>query len=445
MRSAIRLSKPFACLARGTLSAALVLGALAVPAVRASTRVPGSGAPTVDTAAFRGLGRLAFIWDGRPYVLDGAKGSLRALGQSGVVSAPAWSVDGHWLAYIDAGSGADPRHVLWVVGPDGSHARRFRMLPGPAEGLAWSPVADQLAVRVGGRAKTAGALWLVTPTGSPRKTALPDARPFWSPDGKLFAYVTTLPSNIPAARSDVLNTVPVAGGAPARQLSAFESGIEPAGWWPSGKGLLYWLDPGHSSSLAADGLNLFALALGGRQPHLLITMLAYADWLARAPLDQDLLLVAGAGRMAWQQKSLAVCDVARAACRSLPQAGGTVSLDPAWAPRGNQIAYVRARALTVGGFGSDKALREWVRSRTLVIARPDGTGAHVFSAAGAGVYQPQWAADGRHLLYWRDDALWLLDRLGGTPVRLVSAFPNSPDPRGFFGYVSWSGLTAWYR
>src|ERR1700690_266998 len=137
MRVAIRLTVRRTCLTKWALSAALALGALAAPGARASAPLLGSGPPIVDTAAFRGLGRLAFIWDDRPYVLDGATGSLRAFGQSGVVSAPAWSVDGRWLAYIDAGSGADPRNVLWVVGSDGSHGRRFRMLPGPVEGIAW--------------------------------------------------------------------------------------------------------------------------------------------------------------------------------------------------------------------------------------------------------------------------------------------------------------------
>ena len=66
-------------------------------------------------------------------------------------------------------------------------------------------------------------------------------------------------------------------------------------------------------------------------------------------------------------------------------------------------------------------------------------------AAGTGIYQPQWAGDGTHLLYRRDNALWLIDIRGGAPVRLVSAFPQAPNLVGFYGYVSWSGKLAWYR
>jgi hypothetical protein len=57
----------------------------------------------------------------------------------------------------------------------------------------------------------------------------------------------------------------------------------------------------------------------------------------------------------------------------------------------------------------------------------------------------QWSADGHHLLYIRDDALWLIDTHGGAPSRIVGPFPGTPDLFGYYGHASWPIVTAWNR
>src|SRR2546421_10025253 len=111
---------------RGIL-APLVLSIAAVP-VHGHAAVPGSaeaGGPIVDVAAFRGQGRLAFLWGKRLYVLDGDAGRLWTLPQSGPVADLTWSPDGRWLAYIAAPSpptfGVGP---LWLVRFDGRRAHQ---------------------------------------------------------------------------------------------------------------------------------------------------------------------------------------------------------------------------------------------------------------------------------------------------------------------------------
>lgn len=405
--------------------------------------------PPVDVAAFRGQGRLAFVWSGQLYLLNGDAGILRRLAAVGLIGNLAWSPDGHWLAYIHVTNGDLGSGQLWVVRADGSDAHQVMGLPAPVQTFSWSPVANMLAIGLQYSPHGPSGLWLATPLGRPRELAANGAGAQWSPDGGMLAYSATLQFTNPLGRSDALYTVPAAGGAPARRFVAKEDGIELLGWWPNGKGVLFWRDPLHSASIAADGLMLYTLPLGGAPtPHPLTTTLTYPDWIARSPSGRRLLLVSGGGREAWHDKSLSTCDVVTAACQAVSTQHGTVALDLAWSPRDNRIAFVQARDLgNAGGFGGTQPLQAWVQTHTLWVASATGAGAHELTAAGAGVYQPQWSHDGRHLLYIRDDAVWLVDANGGAPVKIVGPFPSAPPLFGYYGHVDWTTYIplAWHQ
>src|SRR5919205_3844378 len=129
-----------------SLLAPLVLAIADVP-VHGRATVPAStdaGRPIVDVTAFRGQGRLAFLWGHRLYVLDGDAGRLWTLPQTGPVDDLSWSPDGHWMAYIATvpGTGAGP---LWLVRFDGHRAHQVAGLGVAVQAVAWSPVADTLA------------------------------------------------------------------------------------------------------------------------------------------------------------------------------------------------------------------------------------------------------------------------------------------------------------
>src|SRR5437899_730056 len=82
--------------AKGALCAFIALGGIAVPARAAHAQQ----APPVNGAAFRGQGRLAFLWNSNLYLIDGERGTVRQIASPGPVTAMAWPADGHWLAYI---------------------------------------------------------------------------------------------------------------------------------------------------------------------------------------------------------------------------------------------------------------------------------------------------------------------------------------------------------
>jgi TolB protein len=308
-------------------------------------------------------------------------------------------------------------------------------------------------------------LWIVPAAGGkPFEIArdVPDVDTFaWSPDGRLLAFSGWRAPPPRQNINDRLYTVPTSGRASTstvRYRATFnppphggENGIRIAGWWPDGKGILFWLDPYHSSSIAADGLELYSLDLATGTVHRLAKTLTYPDWLAFAPTGDRVLLVAGGPRPAYYGKRLMLCRES-GSCQAVVERQGVVSFDPAWSPDGREIAFTEAHALVAWGFSSKAPLRNWIRSHTLRIANADGSNPHQVTAAGNGVYDPEWSRDGRGILFVRDNALWFDANVGASsPQKVAQLFPArtrigfaSPCCGLFYyGHVQWDSLFAW--
>ncbi|HET7558797.1 MAG TPA: hypothetical protein VFK80_02465, partial [Limnochordia bacterium] len=295
----------------------------------------------------------------------------------------------------------------------------------------------------------------------------------WLADGSGWVVSVTLPADNPSQRSDALYVAPLGAGGARQLFVAAGDGLRLAGPVSVTGRFAYWRDPLHSASLAADGLPLLVAEVGAGDPgsgspglpmsKSLATTLPYPAWVRWSPDGTRLLVVAGSGRDARRGKRLALCDAVAATCTDLPQPSGRVSLDPAFSPDGTRIAFVRASAVGdgmiggtsgeggggAGGAGSGgiggnvgAAAGGWAASRTLVIARSDGSGAHPLPNAGTGVEAPLWA-DRVHVLYWRDGALWLLavDAADASPVRVRTG--DTGVPGTYLGYADpWVGA-AW--
>ena len=394
--------------------------------------------------AFKGQGCLALVYQKLLFVFDGYTDVTTQITDSGQVSQPAWSHDGEWLAYL-YGTGSQMAPVTWLARRDGTQAHQVKQVASDG-GFSWLPTDDVLAV--GGQS----GIWLVPAEGKPRQLSNAAASaPVWSPDGKTLAYSVTLPydSNHPEDRSDALYTIGIDGSQPVQRLVTPQSGIELAGWWPDGKGLLYWVDPVHSASLAADGMPLNSLQLGSTQPKTLAFGLDRPGWLSLAPRN-NILMVKGGGRIVWAGQSLTVINVSSGDVRDLKNPPGCVAIDPSLSKDGSRIAFVAAKDLgaKTWGFDNNQDLMAWVASRTLWVEQVNGSGAHPLTSAGRGIYQPCWSRDGSHILYVRDNCLWLIGADGGEPGEIcgqIAADDPTGGAFGYYGFISYGSKMAWFQ
>jgi TolB protein len=162
------------------------------------------------------------------------------------------------------------------------------------------------------------------------------------------------------------------------------------------------------------------------------------------------VFVRGGFRQVWHNKTLYRADTALWGSTPLHRVRGTVQLDPAFSPNGKQIAFVQARDIGATYLNGVANLRGWIRTRRLWVMNAAGSGAHEVSGAGPGVYSPMWSRDGRHILYVRRRAIWLIDAKRNAATQIVRLSPRSDlwpgDAYGdYYGYTAWSNFLAWYK
>jgi hypothetical protein len=234
---------------------------------------------TVDSAAFRRHGTLAFVAKSTLYVLDGSSGGLITLRLPGyTASDPVLSADGKCLAYLEtrtAQSGLDGSSQLWLARSDGQDAHAIA-LRGNVGIVGWSPTDEQLAfvdappVNASFTSTQITSLEVLSPNGrlrsvvSVRRTRQNLAElegAAWSPDGDQLAYATA------GLRRRV--------GAPSR--ASISKLMSPQRGCRSGRRPMSPVEPKRSSSLRVGG-RPGALAYGSSMMEGRTTMTAPRSW-----------------------------------------------------------------------------------------------------------------------------------------------------------------------
>jgi dipeptidyl aminopeptidase/acylaminoacyl peptidase len=431
----------------------------------APTVVRVAGGPTVDVAAFAGHGRLAFISRNSLWVLDGTRRSLRRIATPPGLHPlrPLFSPDGTWLAFVETSTspafvagGATDYSQVWLARGDGSDAH-------PVAGLSsallvgWSPRADVLAAIAGPVSKripfeSLTTVRLLTP-GGPTHVLLRsrDVRgAVWSPDGQQLAVVNEDPR-----LADTLATYPISGGAPtiwARlhphdHLNGMTQPLlSPAGWW-QGLGIGVWVyGDGMTRNLDATPLNVISRPRA--KPRFLAETLSVQTTRVIASAGSAVAVVAdvshgvNGGRVVWDAKQLQICTPAPRPCNPVVADRSKVTLDPEWSPNGEQLTFVEAPDRQTGGWGQN-VLTRWYGQHVLRVydirTRRLGT-----IAPARGATAPLWSSDGKSLLYFADDGVWLLPRLDAKPVRIATPLFALSSWPSYFGQMAWPAQLSWW-
>jgi dipeptidyl aminopeptidase/acylaminoacyl peptidase len=306
---------------------------------------------------------LSNVW-----IVDVAGGEPRRFTTGpGRDTAPRWSPDGAWLAFLAA---RDPRAKpqLHVMPADGGEPVRLTDMSHGVSAPAWAPDGSRLAfvARVGpappeGPEKSRPARVITTVKyrfngegfihdrpphvfvvgrdgGTPRQVTdgdYPDGEPAWSPDGRWLAFTSARHAD--RDRDDARDVFVVAaeGGEPRRLTDTTAAALGPA-FSPDGRTLAYVARRGRNAF--ADNHRLFAIAVEGGSPRELV-----------AGLDRSAVAL-GDAWVHWssdgQRLAFAVEDEGRVSVHEVPAAGGapTAVLEGERAVSGFSASRAGARA-----------------------------------------------------------------------------------------------------
>jgi Tol biopolymer transport system component len=344
---------------------------------------------------------------------------------------PRWSPSGRWLAYRSSDK-------LSVVRADGSSRIPLVM----SEAFSWSPTLDVLAV-----ASEAGVDVWSFDESPPHKTRIdppvrgvePAVQSFaWSSDGTSLAIAMEQRDHAgPGAPTDSLWLAQGVCGPGTRVVCSEPSDLHRIPYTPgpddypllvTGFGfddtqVLFWTDYQGSGSIKMDGLPLNAVSIDAGGPAATVANTIVRDsWVQPSPDGSQLLVVRSNGRMVTDPREVDVCN-SSLACAAIAPGHDVQTLDPAWSPGGHRIAFVREDHASFTPPVTNGTI-DWAvkyRNRRLWIANADGSDAHEITPAGGGIADPQFAPDGRSIVFVRDARVWQLDFATGRAVALTGS------------------------
>ena len=420
------------------------------------TAVPNQPAVRVYASAFPA--RVAFISNGQLMLLNGSRAGAQphnvTVNDQLGATAPSFSPDGRWLAYLryPAGQQYAGEDHLWVARYDGSGA--YQVDEDPVDGVpSWSPSGDALAYNTisGGNNTTSLKMALIgagqaTIVDLHAQNILDYA---WAPAGRSLAVSCYNPSvasqplyveqiSLDGKRSRLL-TLPNSDPTAASPASGVADGLS---WSPDGRYLAYFLYP-FSGSLAADGAAIRLLDLrhlGASRD--LGSGLIYKGWFAWSPDGRELALITGDGREATHNKRLSLIELSSGWISDLGS-DGEVDTQPLWDRRQpGSLLFCRgpARDWQNGAGVLVPGQRIWLR-------KADGSCSPVTTGSAASEdCTPILSPDGQDLFFLRLDSresgsLVMKPLAGGRETVLVRNLDVDPE---FYGnYLPASASICW--
>jgi Tol biopolymer transport system component len=432
------------------LSAFLAMASVTLLSCGSGQKARSAGLPTASV--YSNLGKVAYELDGYIYVKALPDGESVRLAQG---SEPRWSPSGEWLLVLYGGTD-------WVMRTDGSDRR-----PVTTGEAVWSPAEDRLAHATASLGQgSSTSLVVESADGSDRREIASIEAALcglsWSPDGNRLAYnrEVQLPPSTDQAEGEAGKVFPIsrraslwvvdveAPGNPIELYTSTTDGIVVAGWTADSESVLFWRDISFSASAMADGLPLEAIPAQGGRP-LALAAGHLALW-APAPFGQRIAMTVPPGRDTWMRKRIAIVDAGTAALQYLTPED-RVSIQPAWSPDGDNIAFVSKPETDDELIGS-AGMEALASDRRIWVMNADGS--DQYPLTGDAAYRdehPEWSADGSQVLFARLDgdrlaSLWLMSSEGGAPAQVVDRIESSTEGlTGYYTNIGWDAMFDWWQ
>jgi Tol biopolymer transport system component len=410
------------------------------------------------------LGTVAFTQPDGLWIRHLPDGPHKRLVSGTKIASPRFSPSGQWITCLQD----DALHVVSIDGGQNvksGDVDRENVQPGGQ----WWTGRDALLVN------SASGLEIFTAAGGFRQASreikgasLPV---LFSPDGKQMVYGNELevgrgPGGEPMRSGRLCRlALETPDSQPEVLVSNYLSGQVLCAWSRAGEYVIFWDDPDFSASAVADGLELYRVsAAGGSRQSMGVFTPVHDDMVSLSPAQDKLALVAGGGRNQWEEKRIAVVNLAgaftRGAAISYLTDESTAAACPSWSPAGERIAFSAApgpgtRQAHIGG---GEPARRLLAKRRIWTADASGMSAPtpLTSDARYRDEEPMWSADGKHILFCRIDrannkTLWLMAADGGNAAQVAELYT---DPGllgvdgawfGYYGYIDWRNMVDWFR
>jgi Tol biopolymer transport system component len=329
-----------------------------------------------------------------PLYIKTLGGPLRKLTR-GQASSPSWSPEGRLIAYRAPGR-------VFVVRPSGRGRRLLAYSSGAfdffALGPSWSPDGRKLVIDI------AGALFVIDVRTRAKRRIGPKRAwsedPVWSPTGRWIAFTRARASDKP---HDVYLVRP--NGTGVRRLTRT----------PQNEGSLTWSPDGDRLAYAGRRGDAFITDLAGRRP-LRISRTKCgegAQLLTWSPRGNQLAFRSNPAR---SDAEIVTAKIDGTDLRQLTDDCRVWERNPAWSPRGDEVAYDRY----VGN------------ERHIYVARKDGSRARRITTSRGGGTDASWSPDAEQLVFSRYPHLFVIGRDGSGERRLTNMSGIQPawSPRG---------------
>ena len=393
---------------------------------------------------------LAYLTDDGLWIRDLPDGAPERLAAAGSrMASPRISASGEWIAFQED---RRTRVVSRAV------ARQSPIVLGESSSAQWRPSRDELLLAQphGISVYSASNRW-----ASPVRF-FPDATlpAVFSPDGRELLYSATIESGTApgSGATGLLCRVDANASLPPKTIrSRWSEGPIPYAWVEGA--VWYWVDPDFSGSFQADGLELFRLPAAGGEPHSMgVKTLVHDDFLALSPTGDRVAVTDGAGRESWNNKRIALIDLASAVSR-YRTAENLAAICPSWSPDGKRLAFT---ALPEGLERTDRSGPErlFLGKRRIWIADAAGN-APPIPLANDDRYRdehPIWLADGRRILFTRIErsagravkSFWMMDEHGASPTQVAGPLLDNDTFEGeswfgYYGTIDWRAVMDYQR
>ena len=217
-------------------------------------------------------------------------------------------------------------------------------------------------------------------------------------------------------------------------------------WAPDGRRVIFWLGI-LSASILADGLTPWLLDVEtGQTSQLVDTALISPSYQSWSPHSSALVITAGGGRETWQNKWLALYDVAGQETTIVVSQTEQIPGIVAWSPQGDRIAYVAGPAEMADANDVGMTFdNPGIAGRRIWLLDP-ATGQHErLNESEAYQDAPTWNEDGTILYYVQREAdfiaLLATDLTSGQSQVIVRR--RAQQAVGYYGLETWTDLLAY--